>query len=309
MFLRSLAVLTCLAVLCPAQSGEGQEELIRRKRAAAGEVVESQDGSKEAGKPSPDESWEKMTPEQRLNHNIRHGASTYCTFTATPKPARLMPGQSGIIVVTAILRGDAVLPAPATLEVLSPPQQGLATLGAPSFRPAEAGKLAKGYLGRPVYDNWAIFEVPVTMSTEAVVGKKQPIALEMRFDLYDGNSAQAVGRFIDRTSTEIEIGLALDPAVAAGRRAPAVVPTGESTSPTAAASSDAQAGRKPAEPSRHVEAAPVASTGDSGAASPAVGRTEEFPAVAEEEGVVPMPLLLGGGALVIALLLLLLRRK
>jgi len=311
MFLRSSIVLAFLVALVSAQRGgeEGTvEEQTRQKRQA---IAEGSDIKDSGEKGDPDNAWEKMTPEQRLNHNIRHGASAYCRFVMSVKPARLMPGQSGTLIVVATLVGQAVLPAPAPLEVLSAPQQGLVTLGSLAFRPASPGKLASasGYLGKPVYENYAIFEVPVTMSTEAVVGRKVPVALDLKFDLYDGVSTEPVGRFTDRAVTEIEVGQVADPSVIAGVHvgriiAPAPDETIDGTD--AAALSNALG--------------PKGKTVDAAAPLPAPG--EALPPVvptstgstrppADEDGGLPLPpaLLIGGGVVLLVLLLLFVKRR
>lgn len=310
MHLRPLLVLTCLATFCAAQGGEAEAEAerVRLKRIALEEGSDVKD-LKEGEKGTPDEAFEKMTPEQRLNHNIRHGASNYCTFTATPKPAKLLPGQTGVIVVTAILKGNAVLQAPTPLEVISSAQQGLATLGTPIFRPAELGKLEAGYRGRPVYENWLIFEVPVTMASDAVLGRKQPVAMEMRFDLHDGSSAQAVGRFLDRVSTEIEVGLSADPAVAALQRNAAARAGAAPVVAASGAGSDA-AVDKPAPAERTVQAAGIVPAKEAPPEAPvAAAIPSSQPVLPEEDSALPIPLLVGGGAVVVLLALLLMRRK
>ena len=64
-----------------------------------------------------------------------------------------------------------------------------------------------------------MLRVPVTMGTDAKLGSKQPVALDLQFDIFDGTSAQVVGRFIERVTTKIEVGQYIDPPVA-GRSAP-----------------------------------------------------------------------------------------
>jgi len=317
MLLRLSFVLSCLVALVSAQSGEEETERLRAKREAAGEAVEEGgDLKSEHGKKNPDEAegLEKLTPEQRLARNIRHGASNFCSFVVNPKPAKLMPGQSGMLVVTAILKGPAVLPSPAPLEITSPAQQGMATLGPATFRPAEPGKLAKGYLGRPVYDNWAILEVPVTISPQAIVGRKQPVSLEMKFDLYDGVSAQAIGRFIDHAAAEIEIGLSPDPNVVVRPRTGAQPQeAGEAAAQPGVGPTDAERGSKPALPERKVEVAETQAPKVQAplTAAPAAGVPEPAAPtpLIEDDGFPGLPLWIGGGALLLVVLLLLVRRR
>lgn len=302
MLLRTLLTLVCLNAIAPCQNGEAGEETanpdVTRRINEAKE--KSGRGDKETDKK------ENLTPEQMLARNITSGASAFCRFYATVKPAKLMPGQSGVVSVAAILLGDAVIPSPPPMELIGAAQQGVVGLGAMSFLPAEPGKHAKGYLGRPVYDNYAIFEVPVTVSPDAEIGKKQRVAIDMKFDLYDGNSGQPVGRFVDQVSTEIEIGRALDPAVAVPREG--------------AARSSAEGGKTAIEPTASQVAEPKPKRVLEGSVTPAAApppvpqqsdAAPEMPPVGVDasETLLPLPVLVGGGVLLLGIVLLLARKK
>lgn len=301
--LRAALACAALAAFAPCQkrSAEGlNDEQTARLEKAKAAMEKSGDGEREE--------WANLTPEERLARNVTNGASAYCRFVASCRPPKLLPGQSGVLYVTALLQGNAVLPSPAPIEVLPRTKSNPISLGSLAVQPADAGKLAQAYLGRPVYDNFAVFEVPVTMGPEAKIGEKHGVYLDLKFDLYDGNSAQPVGRFIDRVSTEIEVGAAPDPVVQGGVKKPAVQP----------------AAATPQEP---VEAAPPTERGDevvtaredqpvavpAGAASatdvdPAPAWSTPPPTAETGDGL-PLPLLLGGGALVVVILLLLLRKR
>ncbi|MEO6595379.1 MAG: hypothetical protein ABIP94_11560 [Planctomycetota bacterium] len=303
MLLRVLATLLCLSTVAPCQRAEGQPdgELSRKRQAKQDAGAETKEAQEE---------WDKLTPEQRLERNVTHGASAHCRFLATVKPAKLMPGQTGVVVVSAILQGDAVLPAPAPLEMVAAPQQGLLSLGSMTILPPAAGKLAKAYLGRPVYDNFAWFEVPITVAPEAEVGKKQIVTIDLRFDLYDGNSAQPVGRFLDRVSTEVEFGRVSDPVVRG-------FPSSSATSPPSGADEARPdtAAKAPKAPGRVVEGAdPLLPERAAAQPAPAQPTTPHATAAREplplESGVaIPWPLVLGGGGLVVLILVLLVRKK
>jgi hypothetical protein len=267
------------------------------------------DGSTEDGKEAAAKAaFENLTPEERLERSIRSGAGSLCRFVASVRPARLMPGQSGTLYVTAILQGTAVLPAPAPVTVTSAAQQGLVALGAASFQAAKPGRLAQAYLGRPVYDNTATIEIPITMSADAKLGQKQPVHVDLKFDLYDGGTAQVVGRFLDRATAEVEVGLSADPNVAATAKAqppaaPAGAGAGPATDPGRSDAAAAALGGKPAV---------------GGAAAAASAAPEVAPAVdSEAPGVAPavggdsnLTFVLAGGAVLLVLVLLLaLRRK
>ena len=305
LLLRTCAAAAILAVLIPAQVEEvGGEsdvrgaEIERRMKEGKGQRGE---GEKE--------NEENLTPEQRLARNVTSGAGAYCRFQASLVPAKLLPGQSGMLKVLATLQGNAVIPAPAPMEMVGLMQQGSVVLGPLSPLPAEPGRLAAAYLGRPVYDNYAIFDVPVTMAADAPLGSKHVAAVDMRFDLYDGNTAQTIGRFVDRVSLTIEVGAVPDPQVrglAAPDAAPAAV--APAAAPPAAAPSVGAAGGAANLPVDGQVRTPEPATNAPAAAVEAPAGDGPVPSADGAEGV-PMPLLLGGGVALAVLGILLLRRK
>lgn len=303
---RLLLALLCLGtgLLAQNEEEEGRAEARRKERHAEAAEKGDVDLEKERAKISQEE-WERLTPEERLARSVTHGASRYCRFTAAVRPAKLMPGQSGVLMISAILQGQAVLPSPAPLEYVGQPQQGWVTIGSLSMHPAKEGKLAQAYLGRPVYDNTAVIEVPVSMAADAEIGKKQSLTVDMRFDLYDGNSAQAIGRFIDRASVEIEVGEALDPPVQGGMPKPRL-----EAEPVAPAGSQgtATSNSPPAHPIQANAVVPEAPAPKSAEPGPAASNLSSPPPAVAEEGL-PVLLLVGGGALLLAIVLMLARKK
>jgi hypothetical protein len=202
-----LAVLMLFSALSAQEGGRGVKSPAELRKARQ-ELSDKEIGENKGGK------WANMTPEERLNASIRRDAKGHCRFVAACRPAKLMPGESGTLLISAILQGSAVLPAPLQMTMTPRvPAESLA-VGDMIVQPAEPGVLAKGYLGRPVYENTAIIEVPVTMGSSAQIGSKQSFAVDLQFDIYDGTSTQIVGRFLERVSTEIEVGQHIDPAVA-----------------------------------------------------------------------------------------------
>ncbi len=254
---------------------------------------------------------ENLTPEQRMARNITSGASAYCRFSASVAPAKLLPGQSGTLRVLAALQGNTVMPAPAPMELVAPAQQGALVLGPIVAQPASPGRLAAAYVGRPVYDNYAIFELPVTMAADAAMGSKHIASVDMKFDLFDGGTAQPIGRFLDRVSLEIEVGSVPDPAVQ-GFAAPVVEPAPDAasapkTAPTSSADAAAGAG-KPSLLAGNVVVPEPAPALAPAAADPAESADAARPVVQPSAGL-PMPLLVGGGAVLLLVLAMLLRRK
>lgn len=254
------------------------------------------------------EEFEKLTPEERLARNISNGASAHCRFYTSFRPAKLMPGQSGTMLVTMTFHGAAVLPAPPAIEMVSGPRQGPVTVGTLAVRPAEPGRLASGYLGRPVYDNFAVFEIPVTLTGEAPIGSKQPVSVELKFDLYDGVSAQPIGRFVDRATGEIEVGQQPDPKVVVPPRSGEVAAASVRAEPVASLPS------APAAPA--TAPGPAALAGRAGE----VRESQPSPPVAgETSGSLPLPSasadglpllpILGGALLVVGVAILLIKKR
>ena len=300
MLLRLAAGIVCVAAYLPCQEGESDvrsaEAQRRIKTGVAGEKGEK--GEVED---------EKLTPEQRMARNITSGAQAFCRFLMTVNPPKLMPGQSGTVKILATLQGNAVIPSPAPFEMVTRPQQGAISLGALAFQPASPGRLASGYLGRPVYDNYAVIEIPVTMSPTATLGSKHIVEVDMKFDLYDGVSTQPIGRFLDRSATEVEVGQVLDPEVKGVARRPVAdeAPKQEAPPPEPPRNPDVRA--TPAPPPLQGNAVPA----------PAKPAVEPEPVAApqsalpteDQGGDLPLPLMLGGGALLLVAILLMSRRK
>lgn len=316
MLLRLAAAILCLSALVPSQGGEGRpspsledRRKVERLRNAMEEKERSERG--EGEEKSEEEMLAALTPEERLARTVITGASSHCRFYASLRPAKLLPGQTGILLVTAALQGQAVIPAPARFEIVGKPKNGLVEVGNLSVRPAEPGRLAPGYLGKPVHDNFALLEIPISLSPQAQVGTKHPLAIDLKFDLYDGNSAQPVGRFVDRVSAEIEVGQPLDPAVRGGSRQPDSPDLTER--PAAAAAAPSPASPSPGTPT---ESPPLRGTvtpaaeADAGSVSDqaAGGRSQPDLLPVDDAGL-PFPILVGAGALLVGLLVLLLRKR
>lgn len=311
-----LLPLLLLAVVAKGQEdrlSEREAEMERRIRARA-ERGNGEKQERDGGRTEKDEEEElaRLTPEERLARSVRSNASAFCRFVPALKPAKLLPGQSGTLVISALFNGQAVMPSPAPMELLGGNRQGVVTLGGLSVQPAEMGRHASAYLGRPVYDNYAILEIPVTVAPDAPLGTKQPVSIDLRFDIYDGASAQPIGRFVDRINAEVEVGRVPDPAVvgmpvAAGdagptREAPSTTVPSQSTEP-AAGSAGRIIGAQAAPSERESQVPPVQEPEGSGATDPDWSRLDA------EDRASPAPFWIGGGVLLLALVLLLTRKK
>jgi hypothetical protein len=300
----AIAVLT-LAPGLLAQGGEAdvrQEETSRKREKEAGRNEKREE-----------EEWANLTPEQRLARNVTHGASRFCRFISALRPAKLMPGQSGVMVITAVLQGQAVLPSPAPIEMIAQPQQGPVSLGSLTIKAAEPGRLPTAYLGRPVYDNYAVMEVPVTLASNAEVGKKHLISVDLQFDLYDASSTQPVGRFIDRAAMELEVGAVPDPPIAGGVPARSTAaPAAKPSTPTGDVVSADKSGSVSAPKVIGNAVAPAESPAESSVgvtAAPQPAASLPPPSGGDAGEGLPLVPILGGGALLVLLVVMLLRRK
>lgn len=309
---RILAVLILIVAVVPAQRGEvGGEQLTAEQQKAMRMLRAKGDKPQEAGEADSEAAarWEAMSPEERLAANIRRGSKAHCRFVAACRPPKLLPGQSGVLMITAILQGQAVLPAPLQLKMTPRVKVGSVSLGALAAHPALPGTMAKAYINRPVYENTAVFEVPVTMGNDAKLGQKTPLAVDLEFDLYDGKSGQAIGRFIERVSADVEIAPHVDPEVAGRANKPkvtpkpvvAVEPVNKQSSQEDATKPDGNAmGGKATE-------VPVAGAKPAEVVEPAT--SGDLPPT--ETGGIGMPymLVIGGGAFLLVIALLLMRKK
>ncbi|MFT7536033.1 MAG: hypothetical protein ACI85K_001987 [Hyphomicrobiaceae bacterium] len=307
---RILAVLLLFVAVIPAQRGEGE---LSSEQIEAMQSQRSADGKGRSEKESATDRknrWEAMTPEERLDSNIRRGSKAHCRFVATCRPPKMLPGQSGVMMITAILSGQSVLPAPLQMQLTPRVQPGAVAIGSLSPRPALPGTIAKAYLGRPVYENTAVFEVPVTMGNDAKLGSKALIAVDLQFDIYHGDTGQTIGRFIERVTTDVEVAPYVDPPVS--NRTPKVQPKPAPIAPIEVTNPDANPSNV-IEPDSNamsgtVTEVPVDAPEPVEVDAPAT--PSKLPPTDSGEGLgLPSILAIGGGAFLLVMVLLLKRKK
>jgi len=310
-FTRPVALLV-LAVLAAAAPAQERPEGAARGNQAETDKLKALRERQNAEKGAADDEAAAIAanPEKAVPLDAtRHGATGFCRFDAAIVPKRLMPGQTGTMLVTMVLEGDSVMPSPAPLSVKAFTNGGMQA-GSWSIRPAQQAKVAKAFEGQQAYDNWAVIEMPVTMATTAQVGSRQSVTVELEFELVSGSNGAKLGKFDNRLSVTCEVGLNANPVVAAAAQPPsqpaAPQPQASHASPEAPKPSGASAS-----PAIEVET-PVAAP----APAPAAHR-EPVSALATEgphdlvpsEGGSPTYYLIGGAGLLLVLALLLLRRR
>lgn len=298
-----LAVLAVLTPAVSAQEGGGdlpeklqasRRKLAQKRERSDTEVIESRE----------------MTPEELRNARKLRGSRGQCRFVATVRPPKLLPGQSGTLMITAILQGQSVLTAPAQVVMTTRPNGDTVQFGDLTARPARVGTIHAAFRGQPVYENTAVFEVPITLSPSARLGDRAAMALELEFDIHDGKTGQVTGRYIEQVKAQVEIAPHVDPQVEARRAVdePAAAPEpvaaperAESAPASGTADGEAALGGEAVdvEPA----AVPSAAVADESAPSDAL---PPIPAPANDTGwLLPV----GGGAALLVLLLLLARKK
>lgn len=308
----ALVLTTCCLLVPPALC---QEAKPTGRGVVTTEAKEAAEQAREAGEIAADglmDGGKVLTAEELKARNTIHGARGHCRFDLTVDPVRLAPGQTGLLRLVMVFEGEAVMLAPANLQPIFTPDQGPLKLGSFTVRPASPGKVAPAYRGQPVYDNYAIVEVPVTMDSTARVGVKFPVNLAFQFDLHHGVRAQPIGTFTEHARVEIECGQAPDPAVAAsgGRPAP-VADVVERAAERGRSGGITPAARQPEAQRSRADAAAV---GEVPAASrPPAGEpdeaTEEAEPIRVGDDQHSMLLLFGGAAVGLLLVVLLFLRR
>lgn len=138
--------------------------------------------------------------------NMPRHARGMCHMVSAIHPNRIAPGTTGTGIVTMILEGDAVLTAPAPVQFTYAEVQGPVTLAAAAFRPAKKARIAQAFAGREAYDNYAIFEVPITVAPGTPHGRQQA-NLNLTFDLHHAQSGALLGKFTDNVTIDVEVGI------------------------------------------------------------------------------------------------------
>jgi len=306
--LRTLNALLLLAMPVLAQEAikatPPQKKLqVQNPDVAAGEAGE-------AGSTDGKEGKEKTEPTGPPAPRSAHGQ---CHLVGSVQPKRVLPGSSGTLVVVMVMESDAVLVAPPPVTFQIPPDQGPVHLGQPQFHEAKTAStaLAPGFQGRAVYEDTAIFEVPFTVAGDTKFGK-YPVGVCLEFDLNLGRTAQLIGRFVDHTSIEVEVGIPV--------QAVAAMPTGaKGQAPGQPAGTDQTrdgTGSTPAVPKSgshggngpiqgNIAAAPVAELPSPPTSAP---EPQDSHPIGSQDGNM-LGLIAAGGVLVLVLLAIVLARK
>lgn len=136
-----------------------------------------------------------------------------CRFDWSLQPEKLLPGQTGVLKVMMIMQSKAVMRSGSDLKASQRQPAGRLVLGDVTVSPPRISNLAKAYEGKPIYDDWALLEIPITMAADAPLGSRQTAVLEADFELHDGVSGTSMGRYQQLIRVHCEAGTVSDPEV------------------------------------------------------------------------------------------------
>lgn len=247
--------------------------------------------------------------------NMPRHARGMCHMVSAIHPNRIAPGTTGTGIVTMILEGDAVLTSPAPVQFTFAERQGPVTLAVGTFRPAKKARIAQAFAGREAYDNYAIFEVPLTVAAGTPHGRHQA-NLNLTFDLHHAQSGALLGKFTDNVTIDVEVGIPTSASnlmqvggEAAGSAAGAGAAAASQAPATGSGAAPAEA--KPSEPIRpQVEANLPASEPAPAAAGEAPVAFDDVTLVEEGSGLPTlMVAMIAGSLAVLVILMLVLRSK
>jgi len=146
----------------------------------------------------------QLSPEQLQKHKNSPGAA-YASYSATCEPPRIAPGQSGTLRLMMLLKQDAVMPPSGASNIELQPVQGPLAFGTPQLRPARPAQLAEAFRGKAAFDDFAVFDIPVTVGATATAGA-HPVNLSLAYELYRGKTGGWIDRFLDRVEVEVLVG-------------------------------------------------------------------------------------------------------
>jgi hypothetical protein len=238
---------------------------------------------------------------------VRTDLVRFCDFIGSARPSPIPPGATGTFNVIAILKGDGVISDATSVTLDYQRKQGPLILGEPIWPAAKPGKLAAGFLGRPVFEDTMVVSIPVTVAPGTAFGNHAVLA-NVTANLTQGSNGVVIG----------EIKAMVNAAVNVGPASVLLNVPDRAASPEKAAAGNQATTGKHGEPTAGEVGKPAPTAQPTGQAlTPAepAGQghddptpTPEGPRAPEKEGP-SLLLLVGGGFAVLLLAVLLLAKK
>jgi hypothetical protein len=294
-----LAILLAVSAVLPTGSLRAQEgdDAIRAQQAkeegADGSVTEEERAKAElAGK------------EAGGQAGIIGGLDRFMLPVTSIEPARIPPGGTGTLVITLALREGAVLAGAPDLELRYSPAQAPAQLGVWALGEPSVGTEEGAFRGKPVYENYAIVRIPLSVDAAAAHGKYQ-LSASIIAKLSDPRLGTTIGQFQGPAIGQLVVGPALPtPQKPAAGAAPSALGPRQPDKVTAKPADDGSV-PVPVEGEREVVAAAAQGAGHA-AGDPAVGWDPSGADGPLEERGDTLLLWIGGGAGLVLLLALVL---
>jgi hypothetical protein len=245
-------------------------------------------------------------------HTVEAGSMIHCE--AYSKPRRMAPGQSGALKVMGLLSGHYVALPGSHIKLSLEPVEGL-VFGVPVLQAAPAGTRPGKFQGKPVYDDFILFDVPLSVSDKVKAPNKRIFLKgKLYLEIHNGKTGAKVGAFVANVAGRVDVGkrLADGKVVLPGRSKNGKGTTGKKPGKTKTKPkkkiNPGSASKSNGSPTRNGDAA-VVEKSDSG--DPKKGDADTDSELTDEApGLLSIRNMgIGGGLLVILILVLLVRRK
>ncbi len=139
---------------------------------------------------------------------IPGGLDRFLIPVCSIEPARIAPGGTGTLVMALALREGAVLASASALELRYSEAQGPAHLAVWSIGDPSIGSDSAAFRGRPVYENYAIVRIPLSVDATAAHGK-YPLSVQLVAELSDPKLGGSIGRYQGPANAQLLVGPAL----------------------------------------------------------------------------------------------------
>lgn len=147
------------------------------------------------------------------------------------EPRRIAPGATGTARLVLSMQRESVLAVGTHLEIIYPTEQLGVQFGPWQLGEPQLGAAQGAFRGRPVYENYALVEIPMTVPSSTAFGKYQ-IRMMVIADITDGRTGNTVRRAQAQVAGDLVVGPPLPtPPAPMGVRGAAGTESGPSAEP------------------------------------------------------------------------------
>ena len=200
--LRAARLLTILAVVLA--SVPAQDPPISAEKAAVLRLeAEREEAVRKAGKLQV-EAAPIAKPVPKAPLEVKGAKAGVVRFESSCSPKKLAPGGMGTITVVMAFVGDTVMLDPPPMTFQTEARQASIGLGVPVFRAVKSAGRAPALKGRAAFDDYAIFDVPITVDAYARPAL-YPVKLAFTYQLHDGKTGGTREPYSDEIEIEISV--------------------------------------------------------------------------------------------------------